>query len=189
MIETNNEKTTCIVCTEEYSNERKPHVLICGHTFCYECMIKLSAENDSVEIKCPVCRKVHWTRGILPPCNHALMNVVVCAPVMTEMEPCAVNTDDESDTLMTLQMTKADIEMEITELSKKLDKIQKKMDSKRLEIGNIDEAIEMFRIVKQTKKRCLNYRPKRLRAGKKITKPQRRGRMNTVTMNPIVLDF
>ena len=43
--------TTCSICYSKYSqNSHIPLVLTCGHTFCKECVLRVS--------KCPLCRKI-----------------------------------------------------------------------------------------------------------------------------------
>ena len=39
---------TCPVCWREYSNATKPFLIVCGHTFCQECLGDLK--------NCPICR-------------------------------------------------------------------------------------------------------------------------------------
>ena len=48
----------CSVCFEEYLN---PRVLLCGHTFCEGCILKV---KKSTSIKCPECR-----------CKHAFVSI------------------------------------------------------------------------------------------------------------------
>jgi len=45
----------CSICYEKYSNEKIPMLLLCGHTFCCDCM-KIMMENYSVS--CPLCKKM-----------------------------------------------------------------------------------------------------------------------------------
>ncbi len=51
----------CSICTEFLY---EPHVTSCGHTFCYNCMIKLTTNNNS---QCPTCKcdKPNWIKNIL----------------------------------------------------------------------------------------------------------------------------
>nr|XP_006002500.1 PREDICTED: tripartite motif-containing protein 2-like [Latimeria chalumnae] len=56
----------CMVCTERYDEkERRPKLLLCGHTFCTRCLNEISKEHlqvacNSKELKlpCPSCRQV-----------------------------------------------------------------------------------------------------------------------------------
>ena len=51
----------CDICLEEYKNsfnsEKTPRVLICGDTFCTQCLKKISKNNI---IKCPKCRQENF---------------------------------------------------------------------------------------------------------------------------------
>lgn len=41
---------SCIICFDSY---QKPTKILCGHTFCYECIKSWSSQSD----KCPICRQ------------------------------------------------------------------------------------------------------------------------------------
>lgn len=41
---------TCTICFNSY---QKPIKILCGHTFCFECIKKWSTQSD----KCPICRQ------------------------------------------------------------------------------------------------------------------------------------
>lgn len=50
---------SCGICLEYYKDKiRAPHTLQCGHTFCHECLTKISSKNDGVIVECPHCRKI-----------------------------------------------------------------------------------------------------------------------------------
>ena len=50
-----NKVTTCVVCTEVYTD---PRVLPCGHTFCLKCLETYSKDKQpGDELACPLCRK------------------------------------------------------------------------------------------------------------------------------------
>ncbi|KZT03708.1 uncharacterized protein LAESUDRAFT_659264 [Laetiporus sulphureus 93-53] len=43
--------SACDVCMETYDNERDPHLISCGHTFCLSCLELLIPQ------RCPLCRR------------------------------------------------------------------------------------------------------------------------------------
>ncbi|KAI0646300.1 hypothetical protein C8Q79DRAFT_659684 [Trametes meyenii] len=60
----------CDVCLDFYSANREPHVISCGHVFCYRCLQSLLQTN------CPLCRmpfkpndvrRLHVDKASLPP--------------------------------------------------------------------------------------------------------------------------
>ena len=46
-----NNSGTCIICFNSY---KKPTKILCGHTFCQECIKSWSSQSD----KCPICRQI-----------------------------------------------------------------------------------------------------------------------------------
>ena len=51
-----NELLTCTICYNNFSSINKPLLLICGHTFCAECLSSISERNHSTRLKCPFCQ-------------------------------------------------------------------------------------------------------------------------------------
>ncbi|XP_069790075.1 RING finger protein 225-like [Narcine bancroftii] len=50
----------CAVCFTTYNNVfRAPKQLVCGHTFCLECLARMNMKSQVAEaIQCPLCRKL-----------------------------------------------------------------------------------------------------------------------------------
>lgn len=44
----------CYICTEFYTHEKKPLILVCGHTFCESCLLALF--DSCKEIQCSFCK-------------------------------------------------------------------------------------------------------------------------------------
>lgn len=55
----------CNICFDIFKD---PRILICGHTFCYKCIIRLS------NLKCPICRKTFRIEYCTP--NYALCSMI-----------------------------------------------------------------------------------------------------------------
>ncbi|KAI0079149.1 hypothetical protein K474DRAFT_1592526 [Panus rudis PR-1116 ss-1] len=53
--------STCDVCLDPYnwaSQARTPHVIACGHVFCYQCL------SRTLPVNCPLCRKPYLRERI-----------------------------------------------------------------------------------------------------------------------------
>jgi hypothetical protein len=59
----------CAICLEEYINNEKLYMLICGHAFHKNCITTYLRANN---ITCPVCRRV--VLAYLSSLNHVLEN-------------------------------------------------------------------------------------------------------------------
>lgn len=46
----------CFICTDTYSHEKRPLILVCGHTFCEVCLQNLY--DTSSEIQCSFCKVI-----------------------------------------------------------------------------------------------------------------------------------
>ena len=60
-------KESCPVCWRDFSSTLKPFSLICGHSYCYECLILLK--------KCPLCR-TRVVQSTSRPTNYALLSLI-----------------------------------------------------------------------------------------------------------------
>ena len=63
----NIENESCPVCWLEFSTQVEPHLTICGHSFCSECLPSIKS--------CPLCRK-RLPSGRPPIKNYSLMSLV-----------------------------------------------------------------------------------------------------------------
>jgi hypothetical protein len=63
---------TCGICMEGYSQENKPLILSCGHTFCEACY-KQNIKSNKKE--CSYCKK-SFTHNPSPPTNFQLLEIV-----------------------------------------------------------------------------------------------------------------
>ena len=61
----------CAICFEEYSNDRMPCTLPCGHSLCTSCVFQL-LKNSS--ITCPMDKKTMNLAAISG--NNSLMNLI-----------------------------------------------------------------------------------------------------------------
>ncbi|XP_051893441.1 RING finger protein 225 [Pristis pectinata] len=50
----------CAICFSIYNNVfRAPKLLVCGHTFCLECLARMNMKSHVAEaIQCPICRRL-----------------------------------------------------------------------------------------------------------------------------------
>ncbi|XP_034467640.1 E3 ubiquitin-protein ligase RNF183 [Hippoglossus hippoglossus] len=54
------EETECAICFCSYDNIfRTPKLLVCGHTFCLECLARINVTSPELKtLSCPVCREL-----------------------------------------------------------------------------------------------------------------------------------
>ena len=60
----------CVVCSEEYNQDKKPVALTCGHTFCMTCINYILKNMEEKRKSCPKCRE-HITYYMV---NYAAMS-------------------------------------------------------------------------------------------------------------------
>ena len=61
----------CLVCSESYSDDKVPTVIICGHTFCNTCIGRIN-NGPRHERRCPVCR---WNFYVTKP-NYQMIELI-----------------------------------------------------------------------------------------------------------------
>ncbi|XP_027722624.1 probable E3 ubiquitin-protein ligase TRIML1 [Vombatus ursinus] len=59
------EELTCLVCVDYFSH---PVTLNCGHSFCYQCLLR-SREETNQACSCPLCRRAFQIRDLEPNCR------------------------------------------------------------------------------------------------------------------------
>ncbi|KAF2353899.1 RING-type zinc-finger LisH dimerization motif, partial [Trinorchestia longiramus] len=61
----------CGICSEEFdAADRKPPSLMCGHTFCRSCLLRIATMSS---ITCPECRRIFITPVDELPVIYALI--------------------------------------------------------------------------------------------------------------------
>ena len=77
---------TCPVCWREYSSSTKPFLIVCGHTFCQDCLSDLKS--------CPLCRARIPARypGAT---NYSLLSMIERKPELSLIETAHVETQTE----------------------------------------------------------------------------------------------
>ena len=69
------DRVSCVVCFEQYDNKKRvPKILPCQHTYCLSCLMSIGAET--IDIKCPGCRKKHKVPQKGFTTNRAILDVV-----------------------------------------------------------------------------------------------------------------
>ena len=69
---------SCTQCSNDYRDDNLPRLLTCGHTFCHNCLVMLSANQTNSAIICPE----HQTEIIIPssidqlPTNISLIKIM-----------------------------------------------------------------------------------------------------------------
>jgi hypothetical protein len=71
----------CTICFSSYqpTNQHTPHILPCGHSFCYQCIVSLIALNSSFNgsTTCPICKKSHRINNVgAVPKNFTLLELL-----------------------------------------------------------------------------------------------------------------
>lgn len=61
------ERYECKICMETF---KKPYMTKCGHSFCYECIIRILKKQQN----CPICREELSKNDIFP--NFTLQNII-----------------------------------------------------------------------------------------------------------------
>ncbi|XP_050776413.1 RING finger protein 225 [Gopherus flavomarginatus] len=78
----------CVICFSPYDRLFKvPKLLVCGHTFCLECLARINVSSEQVNaISCPVCREL----TSLPP-RKGLPGLPTCLDLLDQLplEPVA----------------------------------------------------------------------------------------------------
>lgn len=65
----------CSICRNPFDYEqRQPHILACGHTFCRACLIHMRSSLQS--IRCPIDRRIEIREMHKLPVNYALLQVI-----------------------------------------------------------------------------------------------------------------
>lgn len=81
------EYLTCCICYEEYSNNRIPLVLSCGHTFCTVCISNFLSQTS--QISCPFDRKVDSRPLSLINKNVSLLQIIEHSQENSEFSRCS----------------------------------------------------------------------------------------------------
>ena len=88
------DELTCIVCMEQYNNsERRPKLLLCGHTFCRACTMQYADQHlHRTLFQCPLCKK-NITIG--PDGVDGLPNNLICVSILDRMKKLALTRSVE----------------------------------------------------------------------------------------------
>ena len=90
------ERESCPVCWLEFSNQIEPHLTVCGHSFCSECLPSIKS--------CPLCRK-RLPTGRPPTKNYSLMSLVEKISNIPEKEMKVQETQTEIIETHTIEAT------------------------------------------------------------------------------------
>ncbi|CAI2362662.1 unnamed protein product [Moneuplotes crassus] len=64
----------CTICFENYSKDRPPYMLNCGHPFCLGCLkVMVSGRN----IQCPLCKEKQFVDSVETVENHVVVNLSI----------------------------------------------------------------------------------------------------------------
>ena len=101
----------CSVCMEELSaieKKKQPHVLSCGHSFCFECLSALVKEN---RVMCPACRDVtQLYDGVSLKKNFGLIEVLHYVVNGPKEESIAVSKVVERESVQRLECYECDVQ-------------------------------------------------------------------------------
>ncbi|XP_029986162.1 E3 ubiquitin-protein ligase RNF183 [Sphaeramia orbicularis] len=72
----------CSVCFSQFNNIfRCPKILLCGHTFCLECLARINVKSaEPGAVQCPLCRGLTPLPTLGPPKLTTDANVLSCLP-------------------------------------------------------------------------------------------------------------
>ena len=69
----------CQLCNEEYdTDEKKPLILNCGHSFCKQCITNIITQKTYSNLKCPLDQKELYSNEISSyKINYSLLSIII----------------------------------------------------------------------------------------------------------------
>ena len=85
---------TCAVCLDVYNtDDRTPKSMLCGHTCCLQCILKMVNRKNTKNLKCPLCQ----AKFAVPPGGVKDLPTNVTVSKMLELLPADANNNGDAD--------------------------------------------------------------------------------------------